>query len=69
MIATDIALKKNEWVRFQVSDRRVLEGFVQEVSADGLRILVGKAPWSYENQWHNLHDITVLDHQAINAPV
>src|SRR5687767_4798164 len=68
MAATQTKLRRNDWIRFQIPDKRVLEGFVQEVSADGTRIRVGKTPDGPENQWHNLADITVIKKQALMMP-
>jgi hypothetical protein len=64
---TPIRIEINEWIRFQVPDLRVLEGYVQEISPDGRRILVGKAPDWPENQWYDLADIRILHHQEMMA--
>jgi len=69
MTALDEKLQKSDWVRFQVPDHRVLEGFVQAFSEDGTRILVGKTPDSQENQWHDLRGIVIIKKQALGTPV
>jgi hypothetical protein len=68
MIETTAKIRKGDWIRFQVPDRRVLEGFIQEVSPDETRVRIGKAPESPENQWHSLGEIVVLKTQTINEP-
>lgn len=65
MIAT--GLQKDDWIRFQVADHRVLEGYVQEISPDGTRILISKSPDWPENEWYNLNEIEILKVQALNA--
>ena len=65
---TSLKLFKKDWIRFQVPDKRVLEGYVQEISSDGTRIRVGKGPDSPENEWHTLSDIQVLKKQPLMAP-
>ncbi|MBA4147594.1 MAG: hypothetical protein H0X66_05725 [Verrucomicrobia bacterium] len=62
-------INKNDWVRFQVPDRRVLEGFVQEISHDETRVRIGKSPDSSENEWHTLSDIRVIKTQPLMATV
>ena len=69
MTETISTVRRNDWIRFQIPDKRVLEGYVQEVSDDGSRILVGKAPYDWpENQWYNLAEITILKTQQLFAP-
>lgn len=68
MAEAQAKIRKKDWIRFQVPDKRVLEGFVQEVSPDGTKILVGKGPDSPENQWHVLAEIKILRKQAFGAP-
>jgi hypothetical protein len=67
MIETPTHLQKDDWIRFQVPDHRVLEGYVQEISADGTRLLVTKTPDSPENEWHVLSDIQIIKQQSMNA--
>ncbi len=63
------ALHKTDWIRFQIPDRRVLEGFVQDITEDG-RILIGKTPDTpFEREWYRLEDISVLGTQTVGAPV
>lgn len=63
-----VKLHKRDWIRFQLSDKRVLEGYVQEISDDGTRIRVGKTPDSPEHQWYSLSEIHVLKKQALMSP-
>ncbi|MFN7141442.1 MAG: hypothetical protein ACK4UN_19105 [Limisphaerales bacterium] len=62
------AFHKSDWVRFQVSDGRVLEGYVQALSPDGSKVRIGKTPDSTENEWHRLDELSVLKTQSINTP-
>ena len=62
-------INRSDWIRFQVPDKRVLEGYVQEFSTDGLRVLIGKSPDSPENEWYRLSDLLVLKVQELMAPV
>lgn len=66
-MATFTKITKNDWIRFQVADMRVLEGYVQDVSPDGTRVRIGKAPDSPENEWHQLEAITILKTQELMA--
>jgi|GEM_PF-3117219 len=69
MLATELKLKKSDWIRFQLHhDKRVLEGFIQKISADGQRLKIGKEPDGPEFEWHALTDITILRHQTLGAP-
>jgi hypothetical protein len=64
-VSPGVALRRRDWVRFQVkASRIVLEGFVQELSSDGRQIRVGKGPDSPENTWYSLDELTILHHQS-----
>lgn len=59
-----VTLRRGDWIRFQVKPTRiVLEGFIQEIAADGAKLKVGKAPLSPEHAWHAMSDISILRHQ------
>ncbi len=57
-------LRKRDWVRFQLkTDRRVLEGFVQQLDESTRKIRIGKTPDTSENAWFALADMEILHHQ------
>lgn len=57
-------VRKGDWIRYQIkSNRIVLEGFVQEVSSDGSRVRIGRAPAPLENNWYSLTEISILHQQ------
>lgn len=57
------AIRKGDWIRFQVnSNRIVLEGFVQEIARDG-RIRVGRALQPLEERWYSLSEISIIKTQ------
>jgi hypothetical protein len=59
-------LRKRDWLRFQVnSSRIVLEGFVQAVSPDGARILIGKSSDSTENTGCGVSEKAIHSRQGI----
>lgn len=63
--ASHTSLRKGDWIRFQIKQSKiVLEGFVQEISNDGAKLRIGKAPLSPENTWHALDGIAILKHQS-----
>jgi hypothetical protein len=63
-------LHKSHWIRFQLKNQKlVLEGFIQEISADGKWIKIGKTPDSMESLWYSETSIIILDHQEAEAPV
>ena len=66
-MGTTLELHETDWVRFQVPDRRVLEGFVQRIQGDS--VLIGKAPDTPEHEWWRLSDIVVLKKQTHGAPI
>jgi len=69
MIETLLKLKRSDWIRFQVhSDRRVLEGFIQEISEDGQRLKIGKEPDGPESEWFSLSEISILHRQGWANP-
>ena len=64
MAATPFKLRRGMWVRFQIkSNRRVLEGFVQEIDVEKNSIRVGKSPDPPENAWRLLAEIDILKTQ------
>ena len=69
MTETISTVRKNDWIRFQIPDKRVLEGYVQQISDDGSRILVGKAPDNWpENEWYALANIKIIKTQELYSP-
>lgn len=65
-------LKEYDWVRFQLhrpNDRRVLEGFIMELSADGQRFKMCREPDGPECEWFDLGELTILKTQTLGAPV
>jgi hypothetical protein len=65
-------LKEYDWVRFQLhrnGDRRVLEGFIQELSPDGQRFRMCRAPDGIECEWFDLSELTILKTQTLGTPV
>jgi hypothetical protein len=67
MRQTLLKLQEGDWIRFQVPDKRVLEGFIQEVAEGDGRLLIGKAPDWPENEWYRLTDIEIIKHQEGKA--
>jgi hypothetical protein len=62
---TQPTLRKRDWLRFQLkSDRRVLEGFVHELSSDGSQVRIGKTPYLPEPDWYPLSEIILLRQQS-----
>lgn len=65
-------LKEYDWVRFQLhrtNDRRVLEGFVMEVSSDGQTFKMCREPDGPECEWFEMGELTILQTQAMGASV
>jgi hypothetical protein len=65
-------LKEYDWVRFQLdrpNDRRVLEGFVQEISEDGREFKMCREPDGTECEWFDREELTILKTQTLGAPV
>jgi hypothetical protein len=64
-------LKEYDWVRFQLhrpNDRRVLEGFVQELSNDSRRFKMCREIDGVECEWFNFDELTILKTQALGVP-
>jgi hypothetical protein len=67
-----VVLKEYDWVRFQLhrpNDRRVLEGFIQELSSNGQRFKMCREPDGDECEWFNRGELTILKTQTLGAPV
>jgi hypothetical protein len=59
------ALRKRDWIRFQLkTDRRVLEGFVHELTSDRSQMRIGKTPYLPEADWYPLSEIILLRQQS-----
>jgi hypothetical protein len=67
MMANQVRVQRNDWIRFQLPDKQVLEGFVQQISPDETKIMVGRGPGWPENQWHSLANIRILVKQTLGT--
>lgn len=63
-----LAFRKKDWIRFQLPDKRVLEGFVKSISADKKSVTIGKGPDSPESQTFDIGAIHILKVQSFGAP-
>lgn len=65
-------LKEYDWVRFQLqrpNDRRVLEGFVMELSEGGRCFKMCREPDGNECEWFDLTELEILKTQTLGTPV
>jgi hypothetical protein len=60
--ATGPVLKKGDWIRYQLlQSRMVLEGFIQEMTPDKLK--VGQGPQTPGGEWRDRASLRILHHQ------